>query len=62
MSRNRKKKQGNRNQRISATKNAVLCSSSLDDDQIPLGGHLTNQSSVERRNPSIPFARIHSRE
>ena len=35
MVKKRKKNRNNGNQQISATKNAVLCSPSLDDDQIP---------------------------
>lgn len=55
MSRNRKKKQGNRNQRISATKNAVLCSSSLDDDQIPPGRALDEPIQCGTPEPLHPI-------
>lgn len=64
MSRNRKKRPGNKNQRISANKSAILSLSGLDNGEIPPppGGHLTHKSNVVLRNLSIPFARIRRRE
>lgn len=62
MSRNRKKLPGNKNQRISANKSAMLSPSGLGNGEIPPGGHLTHKSNVVLRDLSIPFARIRRRE
>ena len=54
MSRNRKKKSGNKNQRISANKNAVLSPSGLGNGEIPLGRALDAQLQSGPPKPLHP--------
>ena len=54
MSRNRKKKSGNKNQRISANKNAVLSPSGLGNGEIPLGRALDAQIQCGPPKPLHP--------